>query len=154
MFLNQKQSTNQLIVISPFRSSIFAFVFFSGKRYLFFVLLFIISSRGVALVSVNGVPPFGAGAGIIALDDVNCFGPEVNIAQCLHRGWGVHDCDHTEDAGVQCIGTPGNPIATTTRRPVTPGPVPDNCKYFLAINRIGISWKILISSWLSDMSYV
>ncbi|XP_064616288.1 deleted in malignant brain tumors 1 protein-like [Liolophura sinensis] len=84
-------------------------------------------SRGVALVSVNGVPPFGAGAGIIALDDVNCFGPEVNIAQCLHRGWGVHDCVHSEDAGVQCIGTPGNPIATTTRRPVTPGPVPDNC---------------------------
>lgn len=44
------------------------------------------------------------GKGQIWLDDVNCFGSEQNLTSCRHSGWGNHNCQHTEDAGVQCYG--------------------------------------------------
>ncbi|XP_028407333.1 deleted in malignant brain tumors 1 protein-like [Dendronephthya gigantea] len=43
-----------------------------------------------------------SGSGQIWLDDVNCTGAEGSIARCSHRGWGVHDCSHNSDAGVEC----------------------------------------------------
>ncbi|XP_064385063.1 deleted in malignant brain tumors 1 protein-like isoform X2 [Halichondria panicea] len=45
---------------------------------------------------------FGSGSGSISMDDVTCFGSESNIGQCYYRGWNVHNCRHTEDAGVRC----------------------------------------------------
>ncbi|XP_026992470.1 putative DMBT1-like protein isoform X2 [Tachysurus fulvidraco] len=45
---------------------------------------------------------FGKGSGEIWLDNVHCFGNESTITQCTHRGFGVNDCDHGEDAGVIC----------------------------------------------------
>nr|ACT53266.1 scavenger receptor cysteine-rich protein [Azumapecten farreri] len=45
---------------------------------------------------------FGSGSGSILMDDVQCVGTEQNIAQCVYGGFGVHDCDHSEDAGVIC----------------------------------------------------
>lgn len=45
---------------------------------------------------------FGAQTGPIWLDEVNCTGKEQTIAACPHDGWGINDCDHTEDAGVVC----------------------------------------------------
>jgi len=46
---------------------------------------------------------YGQGSGEIWLDDLNCVGTERSIVNCSHRGWGIENCDHSEDAGVKCI---------------------------------------------------
>ena len=47
---------------------------------------------------------FGQGSDPILLDRVACTGTESHLANCSHRGIGVHFCSHFEDAGVRCIG--------------------------------------------------
>ena len=42
--------------------------------------------------------------GPIFLDDVQCRGTERWLTNCTHRGVGVHNCGHREDAGVVCNG--------------------------------------------------
>ena len=45
---------------------------------------------------------YGAGSGPIWLDNVQCVGSETNISQCIHNGWGSHNCHHSNDVSVSC----------------------------------------------------
>ncbi len=47
----------------------------------------------------NGKP----GTGKTWLDNVDCSGSEEYLYECSHRGWGSNNCDHSEDAWVQCF---------------------------------------------------
>ena len=46
---------------------------------------------------------FGQGTGPIILDNVQCNGTEVTIADCNSNPAYIHDCYHGEDAGVHCL---------------------------------------------------
>ena len=48
---------------------------------------------------------FGAGKGLIILDNVECAGTEHNILSCNHSGLFQQNCHHFEDASVSCQGT-------------------------------------------------
>ncbi|XP_044844368.1 deleted in malignant brain tumors 1 protein-like [Mauremys mutica] len=56
---------------------------------------------GTAL-SAPGGARFGPGSDRIWLDDVNCTGTEVALSDCRAQPWGVNNCTHGEDAGVEC----------------------------------------------------
>ncbi len=45
---------------------------------------------------------FGQGTGPIVLDNVNCVGSELRLDHCPANPIGVHNCAHSEDAGVRC----------------------------------------------------
>merc|ERR1712142_1079729 len=56
----------------------------------------------------RGSHSFGQGSGKIWMDDFDCSGNEMNLAQCgfswhhYENSTGSHDCTHVEDVGVTC----------------------------------------------------
>ena len=61
--------------------------------------------RQLGFSGAASAPPeaaFGQGSDPTWMDDVNCQGGEASLFDCAHRGWGVHDCYHDEDASVVC----------------------------------------------------
>ena len=45
---------------------------------------------------------FEGGDGTIFLENVGCSGAESHLIQCSHPPINVHNCDHSDDAGVIC----------------------------------------------------
>jgi len=45
---------------------------------------------------------FGHGTGQIWLSKLSCRGSESQLIDCIHSGFGVHSCVHSDDAGVIC----------------------------------------------------
>ena len=45
---------------------------------------------------------YGQGSGPILLDQVQCFGNELNIFDCPRNNIGMNNCVHNQDAGVTC----------------------------------------------------
>ena len=57
------------------------------------------ASRAIASAS------FGQGSGDILLDNVACNGREAFIEDCPSNGFRNHNCNHGEDASVECSST-------------------------------------------------
>ena len=67
--------------------------------YIFiFTMAFFVPTAAIAVGSAH----FGQGNGTIWLDNVSCTGRETNISECRHPGFGIQNCAHNKDAGVQC----------------------------------------------------
>ena len=45
---------------------------------------------------------FDSETGFIWLDNIQCRGVENRLVDCIHNGFGEHDCYHYEDVGVIC----------------------------------------------------
>lgn len=45
---------------------------------------------------------YGQGTGPIWIDQIHCNSGSASILDCRHLGWGESDCDHKEDAAVDC----------------------------------------------------
>ena len=78
-------------------------LFGGGYRLCKLSLLTMITPRSGGFPVLQGF--FGEGSEDISiyLSNVRCNGTERSLIQCQHDGLGVHDCDHSEDAGVICI---------------------------------------------------
>ena len=48
---------------------------------------------------------FGPGNGPVFLDQLACSGTETSVLECTHLiPLGLPTCDHSQDAGVRCVG--------------------------------------------------
>ena len=75
----------------------------------------------VLFLSVSGAvsftgATFGSGSifAPIFLDNVFCNGNESNLLNCRRNPVGVHDCRHSQDVSVDCLGRSQGIICTCT----------------------------------------
>ena len=72
---------------------------------------------------------YGQGVGPILVDQINCPAGVQSILDCKHKGWGNHDCQHSEDAGVICNRTSPDKPTEMPVRLNCPGHIQDgSCK--------------------------
>ncbi|KAL8599291.1 hypothetical protein ACOMHN_008006 [Nucella lapillus] len=89
-----------------------------------------------SLAVIAGTAVTGPGTGTIWLSDLQCTGSEANIASCRHSGYGIHSCDHGQDAGVYC---PASAEASADALQVRlVGPLPDRGR--LEVKVFNQSW--------------
>ena len=67
-----------------------------------------------AINALNNNGNFGPGIGPIFLDNVGCVGDETILFDCFHNGVSVHNCLHSEDAGVVCLPGVCNNVSWST----------------------------------------
>ena len=58
-----------------------------------------------AIALTRGISSFGTPPNPIFLTNLRCVGSESFLVNCSSSGIGFHQCDHSQDAGVQCFGT-------------------------------------------------
>lgn len=73
-----------------------------NKIYCMYVFKFFVGA--VPLRTARQTSAFGLTTGPIFLDRLSCTGTESRLQDCPGFLPSVHDCDHSEDVGVQCYG--------------------------------------------------
>lgn len=70
------------------------------------MFLFSVHTISAGARAISGTVPdrYNPGTGPIYLDEVRCTGSESALINCSFNTLGVHNCDHSEDAGVSCEG--------------------------------------------------
>jgi deleted-in-malignant-brain-tumors protein 1 len=88
-----------------------------------------------------GGSKYGPGFGSIYFRDMGCQGTESKLQFCT-SSTDTDDCDHTDDAGLQCNGARLLPTATPTSIPILPPPSPVTNVTFVIVNATHayVSW--------------
>ena len=64
---------------------------------------------------------FSPGTDEIWLENLRCTGDEMDLADCRHSGWGVHNCEHRDDVGIKCVPPPTTTTSSTTASTIHTG---------------------------------
>ena len=110
---------------------------------------------------------FGRGTGEIWIDQLNCAGDEDSIFECDMNELGDHNCQHKEDAGVECYREVPRPPASMPVRLVCPhnqtcnnkaikhGPSASNCEPSMHVEGIvevyyNDTWQLISTDGWDD----
>ena len=55
-------------------------------------------------LTLLGNDTISEGVGVVWLEGVGCHGNESRLTECQLSGWGLSQCDHTQDIGITCDG--------------------------------------------------